>query len=139
MTKRYDLIVIGTGVAATTAASECRNAGWEVAVIDSRPFGGTCVLRGCEPKKVLVGAEEAIDWNRRLNGKGVRGEHTSIDWAELMRFKRTFTDPVPRVIKEEFLNAGIDAYQDRARFVGPTAVQVGTKILEGRYVLIAAG
>lgn len=57
----YDLIVIGTGVAASTVAWQCHSAGWKIAVIDSRPFGGTCALRGCDPKKVLVGITELID------------------------------------------------------------------------------
>jgi pyruvate/2-oxoglutarate dehydrogenase complex dihydrolipoamide dehydrogenase (E3) component len=70
MTKRFDLVVIGTGTAASAAASRCRAAGCTVAVIDSRSFGGTCELRGCDPKKVLVGAAEAMDWTRRLE------EHT---------------------------------------------------------------
>ena len=55
MFREVDLVVIGTGAAASTVAYECRSAGWEVAIIDSRPFGGTCALRGCDPKKVLVG------------------------------------------------------------------------------------
>lgn len=55
MKTNFDLVVVGTGSAASTAAMECREAGWEVAMIDSRPFGGTCPLRGCDPKKVLVG------------------------------------------------------------------------------------
>ena len=63
MAKNFDLVVIGTGSAASTVAFRCRSAGWQVAVIDSRPFGGTCALRGCDPKKVLVGAAEVIDWN----------------------------------------------------------------------------
>ncbi len=46
MEHRFDLVVIGTGAAGTTVAYECRSAGWEVAIIDSRPFGGTCALRG---------------------------------------------------------------------------------------------
>ena len=56
MAKAFDLIVIGTGTAAATAANRCANAGWRVAVIDHLPYGGTCALRGCDPKKVLVGA-----------------------------------------------------------------------------------
>ena len=44
----FDLIVIGTGTAASTTASECRYAGWSVAIIDSLLFGGTCALRGCD-------------------------------------------------------------------------------------------
>ena len=50
-TKSFDLVVIGTGSAASTVASQCRAAGWQVAIVDSRPFGGTCVLRGCDPKR----------------------------------------------------------------------------------------
>jgi glutathione reductase (NADPH) len=63
--RRFDLVAIGTGTAASTVATKCRNAGWRVAVIDSRPFGGSCALRGCDPKKVLVGATEALDHIRR--------------------------------------------------------------------------
>src|SRR6266699_4157430 len=95
MLRKFDLIVIGTGSAASTVAYKCRKAGWEVAIIDSRPFGGTCALRGCDPKRVLVGAAELIDWNRRMAGKGAASSATEIDWPALMRFKRTFTDPVP--------------------------------------------
>jgi glutathione reductase (NADPH) len=61
MTRKFDVVVIGTGSAASTVAYRCRTAGREVAVIDSRPFGGTCALRGCDPKKVLVGAAEIVD------------------------------------------------------------------------------
>jgi len=46
MTKTFDIIVIGTGSAASVAASRCRSAGWEVAIIDSRPFGGAGVDHG---------------------------------------------------------------------------------------------
>ena len=67
----FDLIVIGTGTAAQVAAGRVREAGRSVAVIDHRPFGGTCALRGCDPKKVLVGAAEALDHSRRMRGKGV--------------------------------------------------------------------
>jgi len=71
MSKQFDLIVIGTGAAGATAAYKGRSAGWEVAIIDSRPFGGTCALRGCDPKKVLVGAAELGDWKRRREGRGI--------------------------------------------------------------------
>ncbi len=48
----FDLIVIGTGVAGSAVASECSSNGLKVAIIDEVPFGGTCALRGCEPKKI---------------------------------------------------------------------------------------
>ncbi len=139
MRKQFDLIVIGTGSAASTVAHECRSAGWDVAIIDSRPFGGTCALRGCDPKKVLVGVAEVVDWVQRMNGRGVHAENTRIDWAELMRFKRSFTDPVPKNSERRFVKTGIAPFLGRARFVDSSAVEVGEDVLVGRYVVIATG
>ncbi len=139
MAKRLDVAVIGTGTAASTVATVCRSAGWQVAVIDSRPFGGTCALRECDPKKVLVGAAEIIDWTRRMQGKGIHAEQARVDWRELMSFKRSFTDPVPQSREQGFAKAGIAAFHGRARFVGPQAVQVGKEILTTRYVVVATG
>jgi glutathione reductase (NADPH) len=139
MPKQFDVVAIGTGAGASAVASRCRAAGWQVAIVDSRPFGGTCALRGCDPKKVLVGAAEVIDWARRMKGKGIRSDQLSIDWHELMRFKRTFTQPVPKRQEEGFAKAGIVAFHGRAHFVGPNAVQVGDEVLQTRFVVIAAG
>jgi glutathione reductase (NADPH) len=139
MKRKFDLIVIGTGSAASTIASQCRSAGWEVAIIDSRPFGGTCALRGCDPKKVLVGASEVVDWVRRMKGRGVRTDDARIDWAELMRFKRSFTDPVPKSRQHGFAKAGIRAFHGWAHFVDSAAVEVGGEVLEGGHVVIATG
>ncbi len=139
MTKKFDVIAIGTGTAATAIAHRCRAAGWQVAVVDSRPFGGTCALRGCDPKKVLVGAAEAVDWARRMNGNGIRAEELQIDWPELMRFKRSFTGPVPKNSEAGFAKAGIATFHGRAHFVERSTIQVGDEILAGRYVVIAAG
>jgi len=139
MTKKFDLIAIGTGSAAATVASRCRAAGWEVAVVDARPFGGTCALRGCDPKKVLVGAAEAVDWVQRMKGKGVVAKGIGIDWPALMRFKRSFTNPVSRRREKSFAKAGIAAFHGRARFMDKSAVQVGKETLTARHVLIATG
>ncbi len=139
MTKQYDLVAIGSGTGASGAASRCRAAGWSVAVIDHLPFGGTCALRGCDPKKVLVGAAEAIDHSRRMRGKGIAGEEPAIAWNELIKFKRTFTEPVPPTKEKNFAKNGIDAYHGRGRFRGPHSVEVGGVVLEGRFVLIAVG
>jgi glutathione reductase (NADPH) len=56
-----------------------------------------------------------------------------------MRFKRSFTDPVTKRHEDDFAKAGIAAFHGRARFAGPTTVQVGEETLEGRYVVIATG
>jgi len=138
-TKTFDLVVIGTGSAASSVASQCRAAGWQVAIVDSRPFGGTCALRGCDPKKVLVGAAEVIDWHHRMQGKGIRAEKVRIEWSELMRFKRSFTEPVPKHRETSFSKAGIAAFHGHANFVEPTAARVGDDVLEGRHAVVATG
>lgn len=139
MDRRFDLIVIGTGAAGSTAAYKCRKAGWEVAIIDSRPFGGTCALRGCDPKKVLVGAAELIDWMRRMASNGVSAQEARIDWPALMRFKKSFTEPVPAQMERGYAKAGIAAFHGRAHFLDQNTLQVGNDVLTGRFVLIAAG
>jgi glutathione reductase (NADPH) len=141
----YDLVVIGTGVAALTAAWKCHSAGWKIAIIDSRPFGGTCNLRGCDPKKVLVGAAEVIDWNHRMVNKGINNTNDiHIKWPELMRFKRSFTEPVPKAIEDQFHIAGIDAFHGHASFTDTTTIKVTEKVgtdhvLNAKYILVATG
>lgn len=134
----YDLVVIGTGTAAQVAAARVRKAGRSVAVIDHRPFGGTCALRGCDPKKMLVSGAEAIDLARRMHGRGAQGE-LRIDWQELIAFKRSFTDPVPKRRETSFAEQGIDAFYGTARFVGPDSVEVEGRSLKGKHILIASG
>jgi glutathione reductase (NADPH) len=97
------------------------------------------MLRGCDPKKVLVGAAALMDWIRRMEGKALRGDEARIDWSELMRFKRTFTDPVPRHVEKGFLEAGIATFHGKAHFVDSTSVRVGGDVLEGRHVVVATG
>src|SRR6266852_4219890 len=91
---KYDVVMIGTGAAASTAAMRCRKAGKQVAVVDSRPFGGTCALRGCDPKKVLVGAAEVLDWTRRMEKNGIRADRVQIDWPRLFYFNHTATTDI---------------------------------------------
>src|SRR6266481_4362702 len=135
MTKNFDLVVIGTGAAGASAAYGCRSAGWSVAIVDSRPFGGTCALRGCDPKKVLVGATEVIEPTRQMAGKGVSCNEVKIDWPVLMQFKRTFTQPVPADREQRFSQAGIAVFHGRARFTAKSTVQVGDDTLMARFVL----
>src|ERR1035437_1534538 len=110
MTRKFDLIAIGTGSAASGVTSRCREAGWKVAMVDSRPFGGTCALRGCDPKKALVGAAEAVDCTRLKKGRGIQAAELQIDWPELMRFKRSFTEPVTKQRDNDFAKDGIAAF-----------------------------
>ena len=142
MTASFDLIVIGTGLAGNGAAHCCRQAGWRVAVVDDEPYGGTCPLRGCDPKKVLVGGAELVDWQRRMTGWGIAGE-ARLDWPALMCFKRTFTDPVPDSREAAFQQAGIATFHGVARFAGVDRLVVGEREgdreLEATHFLVASG
>src|SRR6266516_3342133 len=139
MTTTVDVIVLGTGSAAQNVAYTCHASGWSVAIVDSRPFGGTCQLRGCDPKKVLVGVADLVDWSHRMQGKGVSAPGLSISWSEMIRFKRTFTDPVPEQTEQSFAEAGILTRHGRAHFVDRTSVQVDGDTLVGRHVVIETG
>ena len=138
MAETFDLIVIGTGSGGSAPAYRCRAAGWRVAVVDELPYGGTCALRGCDPKKVLVGAADLADWHRRMQGRGITGD-ARISWPDLMRFKRTFTDPVPANREQAFEKAGIATYHGPGRFVSPDQLSVDGQVLEARHFVVAAG
>ena len=138
MERRFDLVVVGTGVA-SAVASRCREAGWTVAVVDSRPFGGTCALRGCVPKKILVGAAEAIHHARDMATIGVPAAQLTIDWPALMGFKRSMIDATPQRTEDAWAKLGVEQFHGRARFVDSTTLAVGDDRLIGRRVLIAAG
>ena len=142
MNATVDVVVLGTGSAAQSVAYPCREAGWSVAVVDYRPYGGTCELRGCDPKKVLVGVADAVASSRRLYGKGIIASDLRIAWSDLLRFKRAFTDPRPEQNEASFAAAGIQGYHGTAHFTGPTSVHVegaGNAELTARYVVIATG
>lgn len=134
----YDLVIIGSGTAAMVAAFRIRAAGWSVAIVDEKPFGGTCALRGCDPKKMLIAGAEVVEAARRMQGHGVTGQ-VSIAWPELIRFKRTFTDPVPEKHQQRYDEKGIATFHDRARFIGPNTLVINDSEVQARHVLIASG
>lgn len=138
MKKKFDLVVIGTGVTGAGAAEHCRAGGLEVAIVDSRAYGGTCPLRGCDPKRAMVGVSEAADLVRRFEGKGIRGG-AGLVWDELVRFKRELTDPFPERMEAGFREAGIQMFHGEASFSGKNTVTVNGDELEARQILIASG
>ncbi len=139
MRRNFELVVIGTGSAGSVPANACREAGWEVGVIDELPYGGTCALRGCDPKKILVGGAELEDWARRMKSRGVVADGLRIDWPNLMRFKSSFTEPVPKNREEGFGKKGIAMFHGTARFLDKSRIQVGDDTLESRHFVIASG
>lgn len=135
----FDILVVGTGPAASRVAAKCAAEGWNVAIAEKREFGGTCALRGCNPKKVFVRAAQLADWARRSEGKLVQTADVNVDWATLVRFKREFTDSIPEKSEKGYQDKGMTTLHGAARFRSPNELQVGDEVVQARHVLIAAG
>ena len=139
MSETYDLIVIGAGMAGVATANKCGAAGWRVAIVDALPYGGTCALRGCDPKKILRRGAEIVDAARLMQGKGIDPHELTINWSDLMAHKRGFTDPVPDKMEKGLTGNGVETLHGVARFTGPNTLEVDGKAYEARRFLIAAG
>ncbi|OIN58522.1 dihydrolipoyl dehydrogenase family protein [Arsenicibacter rosenii] len=136
--KHFDAIVIGTGSAGSTVATTLSEAGKKVAIIDDMPFGGTCSQRGCDPKKVLVGAAEIIARAQHMAGKGITGR-PEINWQELMAFKKTFTGQIPANTEQKFADAGIAMFHGTATFLDKQTIQIGEEKLTADHIVLATG
>ncbi|HWF71643.1 MAG TPA: NAD(P)/FAD-dependent oxidoreductase [Mycobacterium sp.] len=139
MTARFDLIVIGAGMAGIAAANKCAAQGWSVAIIDSLPYGGTCALRGCDPKKILRRGAEIIDAAQLMRGKGIDDGQIRINWSDLMRHKRGFTDPAPANMEHDLRRHGVHTLHGQARFVDAHQISVGDDSHQADRFLVAAG
>lgn len=138
-TNHYDLIVIGAGMAGNAAANKCASAGWRVAIVDELPYGGTCALRGCDPKKILRRGAEIIDSARLMAGKGIDADGLHINWADLMKHKLGFTEPVPANMEKGLDSNGVDTLHGSATFTGPNALDIDGEGYTAEHFLIATG
>ncbi|MBA3575623.1 MAG: NAD(P)/FAD-dependent oxidoreductase, partial [Pseudonocardiales bacterium] len=139
MAKNYDLVVIGAGMAGVSAATKCAAQGWDVAIVDALPYGGTCALRGCDPKKILRRGAEIIDSARLMRGKGIDEGGLSINWADLIKHKHGFTGPVPRSMEDNLARHGVHALHGQARFTGSNRLEIDGRPYQAAHFLIATG
>ncbi len=139
MPATHDLIVIGAGMAGLAAANKAAARGWRTAIVDELPYGGTCALRGCDPKKILRRGAEIMDAVRLMRGKGIDADGLSINWADLMKHKRGFTDPVPENTERGLSSAGVETLHGTAAFTGTNSLEVDGATYDSRHFLIAAG
>ena len=137
MTK-YDLFVIGTGMAGVTVAKKAAKKGLKVGIADYRPYGGTCALRGCDPKKILIDVAKAKSSIETYAGKGLQAEGR-IKWSELMKFKRGFTDSVPDKMEKGYKKAGVATFHDAATFLSEDTLQVGDTTVKAKKIVVATG
>lgn len=133
-----DVLIIGSGTSAHYCAHDLRAAGKSVLVADEREFGGTCALRGCQPKKYLVANAEAIAMAAHLVGKGIESA-PRCDWAALQALKNEFLDGIPEGTVRGFEEAGIGVLRGRARFVAEDCVQVGEQRVRAGHIVLATG
>lgn len=135
----YDVIVIGAGMAGSAAAEKCARAGWRVGIVDDLPYGGTCALRGCDPKKILRRGAEIIDAAHLLTGKGIDPAGLAIDWPALSAHMHGFTDPVPANMETSLTRHGVDTLHGTARFTGVDRLDIDGAGYGFRHALIATG
>lgn len=137
-TQTFDTIVIGSGSSAYFAITALNNAGQKVAVIDERPYGGTCALRGCQPKKYLVANAEAVAMAEHLQGIGLTAPPKT-NWAALQKHKNAFLEGIPDGEVEEFTKAGIATFHGKAQLVAQDEVALGEERLKAKHIIIATG
>jgi len=137
----YDLIVIGAGSGGVRAARLAAMTGAKVAIIEQVQVGGTCVLRGCVPKKLLVYASEYSQAFRDAKGFGWTVDWARFDWATLRDSVQDEVNRLSGLYLQNLKNAGVELFEDRAVLTDPHTVRL---VKEGRYlgadrILIATG
>ena len=135
----FDLVVVGAGTGGNGVARMAAGAGWKTAIVDTLPYGGTCALRGCDPKKMMLAVTEGIDWGQRMANKGLVSEELSVDWPDMIAFKRTFTDRMPPRIEGGLEKAGITTLHGEASFTDRNTLEVDGRPVSARNFHIATG
>src|ERR1700741_861476 len=128
----YDAITIGTGQAGPALARRLVGAGWKVAIIERKLFGGTCVNTGCIPTKTLVASAYAAYLARRANDYGVVINGTVGMDMKAVKARKDMVSGKSRDGVENWLRHldRCTVYDGHARFVSPRKVAVGDQVLE---------
>ncbi|OKH88951.1 glutathione-disulfide reductase [Thalassospira sp. TSL5-1] len=136
----YDLFVIGAGSGGVRAARVASGYGAKVAIAEESRVGGTCVIRGCVPKKLLVyGAHFAEDFeDASAYGWTLPGEPT-FSWQTLIANKDKEIDRLNGIYHKLLAGSDVALFEDRAVFKDAHTLQVGDKTVTAERILIAVG
>ncbi len=138
----FDLFVIGAGSGGVRAARIAAGHGAKVAIAEEYRFGGTCVIRGCVPKKLLVYASRFPDEFEDAQGFGWRiGSAPEFDWSALIAAKDNEIARLERAYRGNLEHVGVEIFAERAEVTGANAVSLkksGRKITAAK-ILIATG
>jgi pyruvate/2-oxoglutarate dehydrogenase complex dihydrolipoamide dehydrogenase (E3) component len=139
--EQFDAIVIGTGQSGPSLAARMAREGWKTAIVERGAFGGTCVNTGCIPTKTLVASARAAFVARRGADYGVVVPGpVSVDMKKVKARKDSVAGASTASV-EKWLRgtSNLEVIQGHARFVGPTAIRVGDRVLEARRIAINVG
>lgn len=135
----YDLIVIGGGSGGVRMARWSAKLGAKVAIIERDRYGGTCVIRGCVPKKIMVIASHMGREIEAQKNFGWEIESARFRWETLHQNRETevqrLSDIYARMLKE----AGVEVLRGQARLLSQSEVQVGSQRIQGRHIVLATG
>jgi glutathione reductase (NADPH) len=135
-----DLLVIGAGSGGTRAARIAASFGARVLVAEEHRIGGTCVIRGCVPKKLMMFASRVRQEAEDAAGLGWRIPETTFDWATFIQAKDQEISRLEKVYATNLEQAGVEIVKERADFVGPNQVELaGGARINAKHVLIATG
>ena len=135
----YDLVVIGAGSGGVRAARIAAGHGARVAICESTRVGGTCVLRGCIPKKLLVYASHYREGFADAAAYGWSVGEPRHDWSALIRAKDTELDRLNRIYCSLLDGAGVSTVMGRGTLVDPHTVRVGERTLRAGRIIVAVG
>jgi len=138
-TEPYDLFVIGAGSGGVRAARIAAGHGARVAICEESRVGGTCVIRGCVPKKLLVYAAQFGEAFQDAPGYGWQRCQPVFSWPDLIAAKDREIDRLNQVYLDLLKQAGVDLYLGRGRLTGPNSIEVGGRSFAARHILIATG
>jgi glutathione reductase (NADPH) len=137
----YDLFVIGGGSGGVRAGRVAASLGKRVAIAEEYRFGGTCVIRGCVPKKLFVYASQFPEHFEDAAGYGWTVGETSFDWPTLIANKDTEIARLEGIYRRGLENARADIFESRAVLEGPHTVRILSqdRTVTARHILIATG
>ena len=135
----YDLFVIGGGSGGVRGARMAAATGARVAIAESYRYGGTCVIRGCVPKKLLSYAAHFHEDFEDAAGFGWSVPQPSFDWGRLIANKDTEIDRLEGIYGKLLGNAGVTACHGHARLLDAHTVEVGDDRFTAETILVATG
>lgn len=137
----YDLFTIGAGSGGVRASRLTAMGGARVAVAEEDRIGGTCVIRGCIPKKLLVYASEYAQGFKDAAGFGWTVEWARFDWATLRDNVQAEVSRLSGIYSANLEKAGVEIIPDRAEIVGPNTVRLAAsgRTLTAERILVATG